>query len=105
MDTELFFVTVKGISIEGFEDIVLEVIVSYKGEEFSEQRAVKVPLFKSHGQSILETLAYEAYWKMKKHWGRLNALPPPDDTIASGDVEPRKAITFPDSEDIQYTSE
>jgi hypothetical protein len=103
MDQELFVVTVKGISIEGFEDIVVGVTVSYKGEEFSEQKAVKVPLFNSYGQKILETVAYEAYWKMKKHWGRLNQLPPPEEKVAVGDVESFKS--FAGLEGTESTSE
>lgn len=91
MDTELFFVIVKGISIKGFEDIVIEVIVNYKGEEFSHQLAVKVPIFNSHGQKFIEVAAREAFWKMRKHWGRLNELPPPEDIVAEGDVEKVKA--------------
>ena len=76
METDIFTLTIKGISMTGFEDIVIGVIVSYKNEEFEYQTPVKVPLFNSFGQKIIEQAAYEAYWKMKKHWGRLNELPP-----------------------------
>jgi hypothetical protein len=72
METDLFTVTIKGISIEDFEDIVLSVTVSYKNEDFTREVPVKVPIFMSNGKVILETAAFEAFWAMRKHWNRLN---------------------------------
>lgn len=81
MQADIFSVTAKAISFEGFEDIVVSVTVTYKGEEFTEEQPVKVPIFISHGNVILETLAHEAFWKMRKHWKRINELPLPEPVV------------------------
>lgn len=109
MEADVFTVTAKAISFEGFEDIVLSITVQYKGEEFVEERPVKIPVFMSVGSTILETLANEAFWKMKKHWKRINELPPPEpivmkEVVYEKEVYP-EVITSVGSEGILDTSE
>jgi len=104
MDFETFTIAITGISVEGFEDIIVKAKVTYKEEEFEYEKPVKVPIFKSIGQTLIEVVAYEAFWKMRKHWKRINGGLDPDALQAKRDLDPTvEVIGDEGSEDSQHT--